>query len=156
MGNPFFRYFLAFWPDASTRALLAAIAKQLGQSTRPDLLHLTLCVIKEVVERDPFLAARIAAALTGHSLSSVPVRLGRVKAGELGPMATRHFSASSQVRPASSCHAWVHATRIRPVPHRRRMAAPRASSDRKPCRRRSSSGSRPLAAPAAASRYLAV
>ena len=88
MSNPFFRYFLGFRLDASARALLATIAKQRGQPTRPELFHLTLCVIREMMERDPFLAARVAAALTGHSLSSVPIRLGRVKAEELGPMAT--------------------------------------------------------------------
>ena len=88
MNNPFFRYFLGFQPDPFARDLLAAIAKQLGQSMRPDKLHLTLCVVAEVEERDRFLAARIAAALAGHSLSSVPIRLSRVKAGELGPMAT--------------------------------------------------------------------
>jgi 2'-5' RNA ligase len=88
MSNPSFRYFLGFRPDAFARELLAAIARQLGQSMRPDLLHLTLCVIWEATECDRFLAARVAAALAGHSFSSVPIRLGRVKAGELGPMAT--------------------------------------------------------------------
>jgi 2'-5' RNA ligase len=88
MRSPSYRYFLGFRPDAFACELLATLAKQLGQPTRPDLLHLTLCVVADVGERDPFLAARIGAALAGRSLSSVPIRLGRVKAGALGPMAT--------------------------------------------------------------------
>jgi 2'-5' RNA ligase len=86
LRDPFFRYFLASRPDARARQALAAIAEKVGQQPRPELLHLTFCVIAEVSVRDPLFAARVGAILADHSLSSVPIRLGKVRAGELGPM----------------------------------------------------------------------
>lgn len=43
-----------------------------------------MCVVAETARRDPFLAARIDAALAGVPWSCVPVRMGRVEAGPHG------------------------------------------------------------------------
>ena len=86
MHDPFYRYFLGFRPDPSARDALAAVAQGIGQRSRPQLLHFTLCVIAEVGKPDPFGAARVEAALAGHALSSLPIRLGRVHAGDHGAL----------------------------------------------------------------------
>jgi len=89
-GDPRFRYFFAFRPNAGLAARLAALAVAAGQDrrrVRTDRLHLTLCVIGETLVRDPFLAARARAALTGAGLASFPIGLGRIGGGPGGAAA---------------------------------------------------------------------
>lgn len=76
-----YRYFLGFRPDPVLRGWLAALcvaARQHGKRVAADHLHLTLCVIAEAAERDHFLVPRVISALAGETLSSCPIRLGRV------------------------------------------------------------------------------
>jgi 2'-5' RNA ligase len=80
----FYRYFLGFRPDPALRGPLADIGVKLGQRVRPELLHLTLCVVSEAPTRNLFLLPRIRAALAGQELHSFPVRLGKVGGGENG------------------------------------------------------------------------
>lgn len=85
----FYRYFLGFRPDAPARRLLAAAGKEAGQAGKrvPDeLLHFTLCVVRETEgqERDHFVLRRVEAALTGHTPASMPIPLGRVTGGSHG------------------------------------------------------------------------
>lgn len=60
------RVFIALWPDAATRAELAATGKRLhdalsGKSTRPETIHLTLVFIGDLArERIPELNAKLA------------------------------------------------------------------------------------------------
>ena len=84
MRKPFYRYFLGFRPDAWLRATLVALGEEVGQRLQSELLHLTLCVIAEADEPDPFLCRRVGAALADQTLSSVPIRLGRVRGGDHG------------------------------------------------------------------------
>ena len=79
-----YRYFLGFRPNSRLCRLFAALGREAGQSVRLELLHLTLCVIAETAERDPFLLRRVQAALTGQGLSSFPVRFGRLRSGPHG------------------------------------------------------------------------
>ena len=88
----FYRYFLGFRPDASARRLLAAAGKKAGQAGKrvpDDLLHLTLCVVREAGgrERDRFVLRRVEAALAGHTLAAMPIPLGRVIGGRHGALA---------------------------------------------------------------------
>lgn len=80
----FYRYLLGIRPDADLCRLLRAVVEKASQRVRMEMLHLTLCVIAETCERDPFLLPRVQSALVGHSLSSFPVRLGRVCGGSDG------------------------------------------------------------------------
>lgn len=85
-----YRYFLGFRPDLHARQSLSAAGKRAGQAGKgvpEELLHLTLCVIGETRERDPFLPKRVEAALAGQALASIPIPLGRVKGGALGATA---------------------------------------------------------------------
>jgi RNA 2',3'-cyclic 3'-phosphodiesterase len=86
MEAQLYRYFLGFRPDLNLSRLLAAVGRQAGQRVRPQLLHLTLCVIAEARERDHFLLPRVRSALAGCSLSSFQIRLGRVHGGANGAM----------------------------------------------------------------------
>lgn len=84
MSAPCYRYFLGFRPDASLRLILSAVGEEVGQRLRSELLHLTLCVIEEADRPDPFLCRRVGAALADQTLSSFPIRLGRVRGGAHG------------------------------------------------------------------------
>ena len=86
MQYPSFRYFLCFRPDQSSLHALAVAAQTAGQRRPLALLHLTVCVVAESLERDLFQAARLELALAGHALSSVPIRLGRVHGGANGAL----------------------------------------------------------------------
>jgi 2'-5' RNA ligase len=79
-----YRYFLGFRPDPILRAWLASLGAAAGQIEKrvaAEYLHLTLCVIAEGDDRDPFILARVTAALAGEALASCPIRLGRVIGG---------------------------------------------------------------------------
>jgi hypothetical protein len=83
----FYRYFFAFRPNRSQRRWLEYLVKYSGQHGRrvpPDHSHLTLCVIAEMLERDPFIVARAKAALDGYPLTSCPFWLGRLRGGPHG------------------------------------------------------------------------
>ena len=80
----FYRYFLGVRPNPLIRQMLARIAAHAGQEMDPELFHLTLCVIAEVGERDPFLLPRVRAALADQLLCSFRVALGRVRGGRKG------------------------------------------------------------------------
>lgn len=85
-----YRYFLGFRSDLHARHSLSAAGKKAGQAGKgvpEELLHLTLCVVGETRERDPFLPKRVEAALAGQTLASIPIPLGRVKGGALGAAA---------------------------------------------------------------------
>lgn len=82
----FYRYFLGVRPHPLLRQMLARIAAQAGQRMDPDLFHLTLCVIAQVDERDPFLLPRVRAALADQALCSFRVGLGRVRGGRKGAL----------------------------------------------------------------------
>lgn len=84
-----YRYFLGFRPDLRLRGWLARLSGEMGQVGRriePDRLHLTMCVLAETDARDPFMAARVSAALDGWTPSACPIRLGRVRASPSGAM----------------------------------------------------------------------
>ena len=82
-----FRYFLGIRPDPSDYPFLQRLGAALGQPTRLDLLHLTLCVVAELTERDRFIVRRIEAALAGQPLHSFAVNLSRAIAGSRGAFA---------------------------------------------------------------------
>lgn len=86
MLNPFYRYFLGTQPDQPSSRILAVTAATAGQRRSPALFHLTFCVIGERGERDPSQAARVEKAIAGRALSSIPIRLGRVRGGSEGAM----------------------------------------------------------------------
>jgi len=80
----FYRYFLGCRPDPNLYPAFLRIAREVGQSIRLDLLHLTFCVIAEVAERDCFWLSRVRTALAGERLHSFPVHLSRVVGGPHG------------------------------------------------------------------------
>lgn len=77
-----YTYFLGFQPPRDLLQRLIALARELRQNLREDLAHLTLCVVAERPERDCGLPARLKAAFAGHALSSVPIRLGKVRSAD--------------------------------------------------------------------------
>jgi 2'-5' RNA ligase len=79
-----YRYFLGFRPHLEPCRLIVAIGEQVGQRVRPELVHLTLCVVAEAGERDRFVLSRIRSALAGQAFSAFPVRLGRVSGNSNG------------------------------------------------------------------------
>lgn len=82
-----YRYFLCFVPDAPVREAVALLHRQTGQVGRRvpvERSHLSLCVFGAPPQRDPALAARVDAALTGMDFASCVVRLGRVRGGPGG------------------------------------------------------------------------
>jgi len=83
----FYRYFLGVRPIPEVYAAFQRLAEELGQPIRLDLLHLTLCVIAEVGERDRFIAGRVRRALRDAPLYAFPVNLSRVKTGRQGAFA---------------------------------------------------------------------
>jgi len=82
----FYRYLIGCRPGSRLRHLLALIGEKAGQEVHGDMLHLTLCVIAEVNERDHFLLPRVQAAFAGQALDSFPVRLSRTSGGPNGAM----------------------------------------------------------------------
>jgi RNA 2',3'-cyclic 3'-phosphodiesterase len=82
----FYRYFLGFQPEPRLHPAFATAGDRAGQQVRPDLLHLTLCVISETGERDRFLLPQVRSALDDQRFSSFPVRLGRVGGSPAGAM----------------------------------------------------------------------
>ncbi|GAO40489.1 hypothetical protein SCH01S_48_01500 [Sphingomonas changbaiensis NBRC 104936] len=82
----FYRYFLGVRPNPLLRQTLVRIAAHAGQKMDPDLFHLTLCVIAEAEERDPFLLPRVRAALADQELCAFRVALGRVRGGRKGAL----------------------------------------------------------------------
>lgn len=82
----FYRYFLGFRANDRLSRFLAAIGAEAGQRVRPELLHLTLCVIAEVGERDRCLSSRVGAALAGQAFHSFRIALGRVGGGSGGAL----------------------------------------------------------------------
>ena len=100
MPDPNYRYFLGFRPDPGLRARLAALGGAVGQAdrrVRPIQLHLTLCVIAELAQRDRFIAARVGAALAERALASCPIRLGRVRGGA-GGVALHSLGTQREIR----------------------------------------------------------
>lgn len=83
----FYRYFLGIRPIPEVYATFQRLAEELGLPVRLDLLHLTLCVIAQVKERDRFIAGRVRRALRDEPLHSFPVNLSRVKTGRQGAFA---------------------------------------------------------------------
>jgi 2'-5' RNA ligase len=82
-----YRYFIGCRPDARSRAELALAGHKAGQQMRPDLYHLTFCVVAELADRDRSLARRIDQALAPDSLQSVRIPLRRVLGGSSGARA---------------------------------------------------------------------
>ena len=83
----FYRTFFAFRPNTTQRRWLehlVHVAGQRGRRIQPDNFHLTLCVIAELLDRDPFVVARAKAALDGDLLSSCSFWLGQVRGGSKG------------------------------------------------------------------------
>jgi len=92
-----YRYFLGIRPEPQWYPLFQQIGAAIGQPIRLDLLHLTLCVIAQVAERDPFILRRVQAALGGRRLHSFPVNLSRVVAGPHGACA-RTFGRQDEIQ----------------------------------------------------------
>lgn len=92
-----YRYFLGIRPGPPWYPLFQRIGAVIGQPIRLDLLHLTLCVIAQVAERDPFVLRRIQTALGGQPLHSFPVNLSRVVAGPHGACA-RTFGRQDEIQ----------------------------------------------------------
>jgi len=82
-----YRYFIGFRVPPQWYPFFQRLAVAIDQPIRLDLLHLTLCVIEEVAERDPFVLRRIEAAVGAVRLHSCPVNLNRVIAGSRGACA---------------------------------------------------------------------
>lgn len=79
-----YRYFLCIRPPASLLPCFREIGMALDVPVRPDRLHLTLCVVGEGIERDPFLTRRVQRALALAQLRSFCVNLSRTMAGADG------------------------------------------------------------------------
>ena len=87
MWQPAYRYFLGFRPDPALSAWLASLyapAGQFNRVVRLEHLHLTLCVIAELAQRDRFIAPRVDAALSGRMLASCLIRLSWIRGGAAG------------------------------------------------------------------------
>jgi 2'-5' RNA ligase len=87
--NANWRYFLAAHPEDLLRRQLTSLQWTTGQRERrvkPANLHLTICTIAELEERDRFILSRVEAALSGLLLVSGLLRLGRVRGGARGAM----------------------------------------------------------------------
>ena len=86
-SNVRFRYFLASRPGPASLCVLAPLRDATGQGGRrikAEHLHLTWFVIAETEQRDPFILPRVEAAMTGMSLASGYLWLGRVRGGSKG------------------------------------------------------------------------
>jgi 2'-5' RNA ligase len=92
-----YRYFLGIRPGAQWYPSFQRIGAAIGQPIRVELLHLTLCVIAQVMERDLFIRRRVQAALSGRPLHSFPVNLSRVVAGPHGACA-RTFGRQAEIQ----------------------------------------------------------
>lgn len=83
----FFRYFLGFKPPLRVREQLVEAgwrAGPTGKRVSGERVHLTLCVVGETPEPDPFIKRRIESALGEYRLSSAPIPLGRVTGNSVG------------------------------------------------------------------------
>jgi RNA 2',3'-cyclic 3'-phosphodiesterase len=92
-----YRYFLGIRLAPQCYPFFRRIGAALGCPIRLDLLHLTLCVVAEVAERDPYMLRRIQTALGGLQLHSFPVNLSRVIAGPQGARA-RTFGRQDEIQ----------------------------------------------------------
>lgn len=87
MASPIIRTFLGFQVPPTMWARFAEWQRRAGQAGRavePAMLHLTLCVIGEALQRDLFLKPRVATALAAGLPPSAPIRLGRIHSRALG------------------------------------------------------------------------
>lgn len=87
MPSPITRSLLAFQVPPAMRANFAEWQRRAGQADRAvdlAMLHLTLCVLHESPDPDPFLRRRVVAALAGGLPPAAPIRLGRVHPRALG------------------------------------------------------------------------
>jgi 2'-5' RNA ligase len=82
-----YRCFLGIRPDPPWYPLFQQICEGLGLPCRLDRLHLTLCVVAESLERDPFVARRLRRALRDAELHSFAVSLSSVRAAPNGATA---------------------------------------------------------------------
>lgn len=92
-----YRYFLGIRPGPRWFPFFQRIGAAIGHPIRLDRLHLTLCVIAHVAERDPFVLPRVQTALGGRRLHSFPVNLSRVVAGPHGASA-RTFGKQDEIQ----------------------------------------------------------
>lgn len=74
----FYRYLLAVRPPPMLLPRFQALAESAGQTAALNLIHLTLCVVGESVERDPSIRLRIERAIAGLLLYSFPVNFSRL------------------------------------------------------------------------------
>jgi 2'-5' RNA ligase len=129
----FYRYFLGFRTDPLLSRTLAAIGAKAGQRVRPELLHLTLCVIAEVGERDRFLLSRVRAALAGQALHAVRIALGRVSGGSGGAV-VRTIGRQDEVQDFyGALVRWLAGRGMAPL-HRKSGLHPHVTLGHDPCR----------------------
>ncbi|HWK40873.1 MAG TPA: 2'-5' RNA ligase family protein [Croceibacterium sp.] len=93
----FYRYLLAVRPPPGLLPRFQALAESLEQGGALHLIHLTLCVVGERVERDPFLQSRVRQAVEGLPLHSFPVNFSRVVASSHGAFA-RTFGRQDEIQ----------------------------------------------------------
>ncbi|WP_141237127.1 2'-5' RNA ligase family protein [Sphingopyxis sp. GW247-27LB] len=87
MSSPIIRTFLGFQLPLVLRSSFAEWQRRAGQAGRavePDMLHLTLCVVGETLQRDLFLKSRVVAALGTSLPPAAPIRFGRVHGRAMG------------------------------------------------------------------------
>ena len=87
MSSQIVRTFLGFQLPPALRPLFAewqGRAGQTGNAVDLDMLHLTLCVVGETLQRDLFLKNRVIAALGEALPPAAPIRLGRVHGRAMG------------------------------------------------------------------------
>jgi 2'-5' RNA ligase len=128
----FYRYFLGFRTDPGLGRSLAAIGAEAGQRVRPELLHLTLCVIAEEGERDRFVLSRVGAALAGRALHAVRIALGRVSGGA-GGAAVRTIGRQDDIQDFYGALArWLAGRGLAPL-HRTSGLHPHVTLGHDPC-----------------------
>lgn len=87
MSSPIRRIFLGFQVPPAMHAAFAEWQRHAGQwngAIELALLHLTLCVVRESPDPDPFLVRRVIATLGEYLPPAAPIRLGRVHRRALG------------------------------------------------------------------------
>jgi 2'-5' RNA ligase len=129
----FYRYFLGFRANPRLSRFLAAIGADVGQSVRPELLHLTLCVIAEAGERDHFLSSRVRAVLAGPALHSFGIALGRVSGGSGGAL-VRTIGRQEGIQDFYSALVRLLARRGLVPLHRKSGLHPHITLGHEPCR----------------------
>lgn len=87
MSSPIHRTLLGFQVPPAKHAAFAEWQRRAGQGDGAialAMLHLTLCVVHESPDPDPFLVRRVIAALGEYLPPAAPIRLGRVHCRTMG------------------------------------------------------------------------